>query len=183
VTLLQIIIDKTKSLIKVSKERLTKKELKILLILVIMAAIFLMIYIILNNFIRKDAPFITCFENQRKIGIAVIMYTAENDNIYPKNDLFERINIDKIFLRCPLIKKEIQNSYGFNANLSGQSTKDIKEPENIVMLSDSNAKDNMMRSYRDMALRHSEGAIVIFSDGRTSRWGLNNADIEELIFK
>jgi len=127
---------------------------------------------------KQPSPVKTCVSNQRQLATAVLMYTYENDEIYPEaDDIWNSVGVRGKVLKCPSDKNRADAAYAYNANIANSSIEALKNPEEIVISADSDREDNLMTSVADVVKRHKENNVVIsFADGHVkavSEYSLN----------
>ncbi|MCE5339828.1 MAG: DUF4190 domain-containing protein [Planctomycetaceae bacterium] len=85
---------------------------------------------------RQVATKMVCATNLKTLGLAMMTYTAENNDTYPPAGNWCDLLKDKVKpenLRCPSIRKvEGQTSYALNINVAGRKTSEI--PHDTVLL-------------------------------------------------
>jgi|GEM_PF-943222 len=161
-------------------------EMEVIFIVILVAVLFVFIS---PFFMPKRYPTrqTTCTSNQKQIALSFIMYTYENDGIFPQatENWAATIDVKGKILECPNDKNS-GSSYAYNANLAsafykrtgetGDFSNIISITDNsnttltvnnseIILTADSDAKSGIMRGKKDVAFWHKDGAILSFADG------------------
>ena len=115
---------------------------------------------------REKARQTTCTSNQKQLATATMMYIQENEEKLPGTDFWSAVDgaSGKILI-CPTAGKKIANAYAFNANIADLGLGEIDDPTEIGLTADAETADNLMTSPSDIALRHTNKAIISFVDG------------------
>lgn len=94
---------------------------------------------------REAARTATCISNANKIGMAMVMYSKDNDDNYPVagnwTDSISSTLTDKASLICPSAQSD-QTGYAMNKKLSGMSLNMLQNPPDTIMNFDSTPGDN-----------------------------------------
>lgn len=102
-----------------------------------------------------------CFANQKQVAVALMMYTQDYDETYPrkatsyKAQIMPYVKNQQVF-HCPLDAPNVV-SYTFNPNLAGMTIVSIVSPSQTVLLYEGK---NMQMNFR-----HEGRAIVAYADG------------------
>jgi len=88
---------------------------------------------------RDKARQAACTSNVKQLGLALVMYEADHDNVLPGEDwakeLFPYLKNAAIY-KCPS-RPETQVAYAFNEKLIGANIEDIPNPARVVVLFES----------------------------------------------
>ncbi len=152
---------------------------------------------------REKARQTTCMNNQRQIGLALLMYVQDHDEIFPmaatwSQDIAGAYGLANKIFDCPTATHkgtaaEPDYFYVAGSLLSGVALGDIRDPSDAPMLSDL-ASPHSKKPYvdspgsHDLAIaaatvdkaRHNGGALFTYVDGHVS-W-LAQDDITGLNF-
>jgi prepilin-type processing-associated H-X9-DG protein len=121
---------------------------------------------------RRRAQEASCLSNAKQIGLAVMMYTQDYDELYPrkkvsyKDVVMPYIKQEELF-RCTL-DAEGTLSYRINPNLLGVSAEKVKYPTRTIMLYEGKGDKP--------EYRHDGRAAIVFADGRASM--MTRAEVE-----
>jgi len=115
--------------------------------------------------LRTPARPTTCFDNQKQIALATIMYFQENLEVMPIVDekIFNTIDVKGKIINCP---KTTGQGYVFNAVLSELSIEQIENPESIWLTADAKKEATGPVGYteKDMEARHDGGIMASYAD-------------------
>lgn len=113
-----------------------------------------------------------CMSNLKRLGLAALMYSQDNNNIFPDaHHWCEELAVydSRLFsrLRCPTIATGI--GYAMNTNLSQANYQDIENPEKTILFFESKLTGHNAYGTVEALLkesRHPHGQITIgFADG------------------
>jgi len=124
---------------------------------------------------KHRAQSINCMSNARQLTLALVMYADDNNDLLPStNNWCDQItqylgSADPF--RCPAGERSQRSHYGFNAQLSGLSPKDIGNPGNTVMVFEIEGGWNASGG-PELTLdspRHGNRFVVGFADGHVEQ--------------
>jgi len=166
-------MEKLKSIFDTIKNGVTLKEWKILGIFALIALLSVGIYFLLNAAGPNESMTETCYTQQMEIAQAIKMHADEEDVFPAAENIFTKLSISQDKLHCPRdLRDKTTISYGYNAHLANKNLKEIKNPEDIALISDSDNAKNILLSEADFAVRHDDGIILAFADGHVT-WGFS----------
>lgn len=158
--------------------------LVVIAIITILAAIFFPVF---NN-AKQAARRTQCVANQRQLGLLVIMAAGDNNDILPSSRQMHKefLHQGKI-MHCPADTSDMAMDYGYNPWVAGLPIQDLSDPSTVEIIADCANDSGVIFGWKDIALRHRDGAIYTFADGHVDfRKGLhsvaygNNALMEKL---
>ncbi|HEX2951040.1 MAG TPA: hypothetical protein VHV83_15960 [Armatimonadota bacterium] len=107
-----------------------------------------------------------CAANQRQIATTAILYAEEHGGHMPDaNAFWTAIGVPEKVLHCPAVKPSQGNSYGYNVSLSRISTREMLDPEETVLISDSDQPSHLLYSWQDTSRRHAGKSVIAYADG------------------
>jgi len=109
----------------------------------------------------------SCVSNQKQLAMLTAMYAVEHEEKMVGKKFWSVIDVKEEMLRCPEAGKKVSNSYAYNELLANVEIKNIADPENTIMLADSDSNNNLMITSRDIAIRHTKKtkAVIAFVAG------------------
>ena len=165
---------KIKDIFEAIKNGVTLKEWKILGVFALIALLSVGVYLLLNAAGPNENMTETCYTQQMEIARAIKMHGDEKDVFPAAEGVFTALPVVREKLHCPRdLRDKTAISYGYNANLASKNLKDIKNPEEVAFISDSDNEKNLLLSEADFALRHDDGIILAFADGHVA-WGFSD---------
>ncbi len=114
---------------------------------------------------QQNAIARTCLSNQRQLGLALMMYVQDYDDMLPrksapyKAQLMPYVKNDQVF-HCPLDAPGAL-SYTYNSSLYATNIKTVKSPAQTVLIYE--GKD------MQMDFRHEGKATITFADGHVKQ--------------
>ena len=132
---------------------------------------------------RDKAREVSCLSNEKLMGLALMQYAQDNDNLLPSQPNWmdatkPYMGGDERAFHCPTASGQDLSKYGyaFNSSARSQNISKIASPEKVPMVFDS---DNLDRNATDAGSslpsppRHGDGNNVVFADGsaRTVKTG------------
>ncbi|MHB0939329.1 MAG: type II secretion system protein [Armatimonadota bacterium] len=111
----------------------------------------------------------TCLSNQRQIAMAIIMEVRDINERFPTSEeVWGAIALNSDVLICPTSDEE-QNSYGYNAALSGVAMASITSVTTTIVTGDArhNLPGNIITTPDQYDRRHNGSFIAGFVDGHT----------------
>lgn len=142
-----------------------------LLIVPILAAILFPVFAKARDTARR----VSCLSNEKQMGLALMQYAQDNDNLLPSRP--DWMDATKTYLggneqafHCPTAAGQDLSKYGyaFNSSLKSKNVTKMTSPETVPMVYDS---DNLARNATDAGSslpnppRHSDGNNIVFADG------------------
>ena len=124
-----------------------KKGFTLIELLVVIAIIAILAAILFPVFAkaREKARQTTCTSNQKQIATAVMMYTQENDEKLPGDDIWSATGLSGKILQCPTAGKKIAIAYGYNGNLIDKGLGEFQNPVETLLSCDAeNADKNIL---------------------------------------
>jgi hypothetical protein len=125
----------------------------------------------------KAQASMTCLSNTKQITLAILMYTDDNDERLPLAnswvDATTSYTKNGRIYQCPADFSEARSSYAFNANLSGKKLGDIKDPDKVVLIFETdNPGPNPSGGKADFPAqgRHPYSVPVGFVDGHAKSY-------------
>ena len=137
--------------------------LVVIAIIAILAAILFPVF----SKAREKARQASCTSNQKQIVLALLIYTQENDEkLPPLASTWSSLGVTGKVLICPTLgKAAANNSYGFNAGISGMTLGEFADPVGTLCTADSNNTNNLINHPGDVDGRHNKSLIASFLDG------------------
>jgi len=138
---------------------------------------------------KAKAQTINCVNNLKQLGLAVRLYSDDNNDIYPAGTnwcdaLMTYAGTPKIY-QCPGDRAELQSGYAYNSALSGIAEADIAFDTVLIFESDSGwnasgGKELMItqpRHHQTYVIGFADGSVQQISEARLSqlRWNPTNA--------
>ncbi len=81
--------------------------------------------------------------------------------------IWNDIKVDNKILQCPTAGSQVTIGYGYNFAVSGLSIGELSDPSAVVMTADSSDPSTTLLM-NDIATRHSNGAILSYTDGHVA---------------
>ena len=142
--------------------------LVVIAIIAILAAILFPVF----SRAREKARQTACISNLKQAGLAVYMYSSENDETFPlASGWASTIGLSGKVLICPTQGKTAAagNSYGYNNKVSGKKLGEIEaitSPDQEVLIADARGglSDNTLFLQSDVDMRHGGKALVAYCD-------------------
>ena len=142
-------------------------------LLVVIAIIAILAAILFPVFAKaqEKAHQTNCMNNQRQIATAILIYVQDHDEEFPNlGDVWSQINFPPKSLNCKSAKKNLRISYAYNgmladANGLGKALGEIGNEQEIFMVADGNASNNIAYFLEDLDERHTGKLIAAFADG------------------
>ena len=116
-----------------------------------------------------------CLSNAKQVGLALVMYTYDNDERWPKENWYDKVtDITKNqALRCPLVPSGV--GYGLNDRLLARTT-EANDRQILVSESKETQPNAFIHSETDLIARHDKLTIVA-TEGSARALGRDTADI------
>lgn len=162
--------------------------IELLVVIIIIAIMATLLYPVFAK-ARKKAYFATCQDNLKRLALATLMYTEDNDAKMPPNVDSTPFAIilpyfkDR-FLACPSYKhKDIKSGpglgYGMNLRIMTVENTGDKLAETIVLMADSRYGTCWIVGRSNVSRRHSSHANVGFLDGHVKAY----SSLDKLVFE
>jgi len=120
---------------------------------------------------RESSRQAACQSNLKQLALGTLMYAQDNGNRLPLKDnwreaIYPYVRNNEVF-HCPTARND--DSYAYNASLSGKSLGEIGNPADVVMLFDTSGGRNAAGGPELVDKRHLGGFAAAFVDGHV-RW-------------
>lgn len=119
---------------------------------------------------REKVRQTTCLSNQRQIAIAIVMEVKDVNERFPTSEeVWSTIKLKSDILICPTSDEE-QNSYGYNAALSGVPMASITSTTSTIVTGDARhgLPGNIVNTPDQYDRRHNGSFIAGFVDGHAA---------------
>jgi len=121
---------------------------------------------------REKAMQASCLSNTKQIGLGILMYANDYDEVWPMRDNWcdavdPYIKNREVF-RCPTAPQR-DNGYAYNDSLSMLSLGVIPSPRETPLAFDATGGWNAAGGRDLLDFRHNSGANIVFGDGH-ARW-------------
>jgi len=119
---------------------------------------------------REKVRQTTCLSNQRQIAMAIVMEVKDVNERFPTSEeVWSAIKLKSDVLICPT-SDEQQNSYGYNASLSGMPMASITSTTSTIVTGDAlhGLPGNIITTPDQYDHRHNGSFIASFVDGHTA---------------
>ena len=118
---------------------------------------------------KTNAETINCVNNLKQLGLAVRLYSGDNNDMYPMGTnwcdaILPEAGTPKIFM-CPGDNSLARSGYAFNAALSGMRDADVAPDTVMIFESDSGWNASGGKELLAKQSRHSKTYVVGFADG------------------
>jgi prepilin-type processing-associated H-X9-DG protein len=121
----------------------------------------------------------SCQSNLELLAMATLMYTADHKDLLPPADswvdaTFPYVRYIKAY-KCPADLTGGRASFAMNANLSGKNIKQIKHPERIILLFETDSPGANPYGGKEASPakgRHQGAVLVAFADGHLDQFDL-----------
>jgi len=152
---------------------MTKRGFTLIELLVVIAIIAILAAILFPVFAkaREKARQTACLNNQKQMGIAIMMYAQDHDELLPTyNAVWGAIGLDKGVLICPTAGKKLTNGYVYNNVVSGVALGEIVDPTAVLLTADGittsvTDEKNVAFLPGDVDMRHAGKYIGGYVDG------------------
>lgn len=118
---------------------------------------------------KTKAQTITCVNNLKQLGLAVRLYSGDNNDLYPMatnwcDAILPEAGTPKIYL-CPGDSSRARSGYAFNAALSGMREADVAPDTVMIFESDSGWNASGGKELLVKPSRHYKTYVIGFADG------------------
>ena len=121
---------------------------------------------------REKARQASCLSNTKQIGLAMLMYAGDYDEVWPMRDnwcdaVYPYIRNREVF-RCPSAPQQ-DNGYAYNGSLNMLPVAVIPSPRETPLAFDATGGWNAAGGRELLDFRHNNGANIVFGDGH-AQW-------------
>ena len=121
---------------------------------------------------REKARTAACLSNLKQSGLAVLMYTMDYDEHFPRtkawcDEVSPYIRNDTV-LTCPSLR-DVRGGYGYNSRLAGRELVEVRSPQLTIITFDAKGGWNVVGGADQVVPRHQKGPNVGFVDGHV-KW-------------
>jgi hypothetical protein len=118
---------------------------------------------------RSKAQTINCLNNLKQLGLAVRIYSGDNNDTYPTatnwcDAILTEAGTPRIY-QCPGDTAQLRSSYAFNAALSGMAEADIPPDTVLIFECDSGWNVSGGKELMIKSSRHNKMYVVALADG------------------